>query len=140
MAVTSNANAVWSGALADGSGEAVLGSGAEFEMGWKARAEGSGGVTPEELIAGAHASCFSMALSHALGEAGHTPTTLSTSASVEFVPGSGITKSTLRVIGTVDGISEADFKSIAEEAKAGCPVSQALAGIEIVLEEASLTQ
>lgn len=140
MAVTSNANTVWSGGLADGSGATTLGSGGEFAIDWRSRSETGGAVTPEELIAGAHASCFSMALSHELGQAGHAPTTLSTSASVEFVPGTGITRSTLTVVGTVEGIDEAEFQRIAEAAKAGCPVSQALAGVEIVLASASLTQ
>lgn len=138
MAVTSSASTVWNGGLADGSGTTTLKSGIETQVTWKARTEGSGQTTPEELIAAAHASCFSMALSHALGEAGHAPSTISTSAEVGFVPGEGITGSTLTVTATVPGLDQAEFERIANEAKAGCPVSQALAGIEITLASATL--
>lgn len=138
MAVTSSASTVWNGGLADGSGTTTLKSGIETQVTWKARTEGSGQTTPEELIAAAHASCFSMALSHALGEAGHAPSTIATSAEVGFVPGEGITGSTLTVTATVPGLDQAEFERIANEAKAGCPVSQALAGIEITLASATL--
>lgn len=138
MAVTSSASTVWNGGLADGSGTTTTKSGVETAVSWKARTEGSGQTTPEELIAAAHASCFSMALSHALGEAGHAPSTISTSAEVGFVPGQGITGSTLSVTATVPGLDQAEFERIANEAKSGCPVSQALAGIEITLASATL--
>lgn len=138
MAITSNATATWKGDLGTGSGTASLGSGSSFDMTWKARAEEGGGSTPEELIAGAHASCFSMALSNTLAEAGHTAESLSTSAKVSFVAGTGITTSVLTVTGSVPGIDQAQFQEFAEQAKAGCPVSQALAGVDIQLESAAL--
>ncbi len=138
MAITSNASAVWNGDLGSGSGTATLASGSSFDMTWKARAEGAGGSTPEELIAGAHAACFSMALSHALSEAGHTAESLATSAKVSFVAGKGITTSVLAVTGRVPGIDQEQFQELAEQAKAGCPVSQALAGVEIELESVTL--
>lgn len=138
MAITSNGSATWNGDLATGSGTATLGSGSSFDMTWKARAEGAGGSTPEELIAGAHASCFSMALSHALAEAGHPAESVSTSAKVSFVAGTGITTSVLTVTGRVPDIDQAQFAEFAEQAKAECPVSQALAGVDISLESATL--
>lgn len=138
MAITSNASATWNGDLGSGSGTATLGSGTSFDMTWKARAEAGAAPTPEELIAGAHASCFSMALSNTLAEAGHTAESLATTAKVTFVPGTGITTSVLTVTGTVPGIDQAQFAEFAEQAKAGCPVSQALAGVEISLESANL--
>lgn len=138
MAITSNGSATWSGDLATGSGTASLASGSSFEMSWKARAEEGGGSTPEELIAGAHASCFSMALSHTLAEAGHPAESVATTAKVSFVAGTGITTSVLTVSGRVPGIDQAQFAEYAEQAKAGCPVSQALAGVDISLESATL--
>ncbi|WP_347755880.1 OsmC family peroxiredoxin [Agrococcus sp. ProA11] len=138
MAITSNGSATWSGDLATGSGTATLGAGTSFDMSWKARAESQGGTTPEELIAGAHASCFSMALSNILSEAGHTAESLSTSAKVTFVAGTGITKSVLSVSGRVPGIDQEQFTEFAGQAEQGCPVSQALAGVEISLESATL--
>ncbi|GEK79353.1 OsmC family peroxiredoxin [Agrococcus baldri] len=138
MAITSNASATWNGDLGSGSGTAVLGSGTSFDMSWKARAEEGGAVTPEELIAGAHASCFSMALSNTLSEAGHTAESLATAAKVSFVAGQGITTSVLTVSGRVPGIDQSQFQEFAEQAKAGCPVSQALAGVDIQLESATL--
>lgn len=138
MAVTSSASTSWNGGLADGSGTTTLASGASFDIDWKARAETGGAVTPEELVAAAHASCFSMALSHELGEAGFAPTSIRTSVSVGFEPGTGITGSTIAVSASVPGIDDAKFQEIAAAAKAGCPVSKALAGIEITLERATL--
>jgi osmotically inducible protein OsmC len=112
---------------------------AEFDVHWKARSEGSDSTTtPEELLAAAHASCFSMALSKALADAGATPVTLDVQAQVTFVPGEGVTHSALTVSGDVEDLSAADFASIAEDAKAGCPISQALAGVTITLESATL--
>jgi osmotically inducible protein OsmC len=102
---------------------------------WKARREGSTSTTtPEELIAAAHASCFSMALSHALAGNGTPPESVDTTASVTFQPGTGITGSHLNVNAVVPGLDADAFARIAEEAKTGCPVSQALAGIDITLE------
>ncbi len=137
MSVTSEASTAWKGSLMDGSGTVALDtSGAgKFDVNWKARSEGSGSVTtPEELIAAAHSSCFSMALSHALSENGTPPESVDTTASVTFVPGTGITGSHLNVNAVVPGLSADDFARIAQDAKTGCPVSQALAGIEITLE------
>lgn len=137
MPVTSEATTTWTGSLAEGSGTVAFSSSnlGTFPIDWKARSEGSETTTtPEELIAAAHASCFSMALSHALGENGTPPERVNTTASVTFKPGTGITGSHLNVNATVPGLTPEQFQQIAEGAKTGCPVSQALAGIEITLE------
>lgn len=137
MSVTSEATTVWTGSLADGSGTVTFDSShiGSFPVNWKARSEGSDSVTtPEELIAAAHASCFAMALSHALTQNGTPPERLDITASVTLVPGTGITGSHLNLDATVPGISADDFQRIAAEAKQGCPVSQALSGIDITLE------
>ena len=111
----------------------------EQAVSWPSRAEAPGGKTsPEELIAAAHAACFSMALSHALAQAGTPPDLLETSATVTFVPGTGITKSALTVRGTVPGIDEATFLEAAEGARDGCPISKALAGVPEITVDASL--
>jgi osmotically inducible protein OsmC len=125
----------------DGSGRIEnvdSGSFGPLDVTWASRTEEHGGRTsPEELIAAAHASCFSMALSGALAKAGSPPDRLETSATVTFVPGTGITKSALRVRGTVPGMDEAAFVEAAEGAKVGCPVSKALAALpEITLDAA----
>ncbi len=138
MALDSTASAHWEGDLMSGSGAASLASGATaaLSVDWKARSEESGGKTsPEELIAAAHATCFSMALSHALGGAGTPPASLDVTATATFVPGTGITAMNLVVVGDVPGLSDDGFREAAEGAKTGCPVSQALAGnVEINLE------
>ncbi|MGF3055677.1 OsmC family peroxiredoxin [Microbacterium sp. YY-01] len=137
MAVTSEAAATWTGSLTEGSGTVAFSSsgGGTFPMNWKARSEGAEAtLTPEELIAAAHSSCFSMALSHALAGNGTPPERVDTTASVTFNPGEGITGSHLNVNASVPGLSAEEFQRFAEEAKAGCPVSQALAGIDITLE------
>ncbi len=137
MTVTSEATTAWKGALFDGSGEVSLVSSGlgTYPVTWKARSEGSTSVTtPEELIAAAHSSCFSMALSLALAENGTPPESIDTTASVTFKPGTGITGSHLNVNAVVPGLEPEDFERIAQGAKVGCPVSQALAGIEITLE------
>jgi osmotically inducible protein OsmC len=102
---------------------------------WKARAEDHGGLTsPEELIAAAHASCFSMAFSNTLAKNGTPPTSLDVEATATFVPGTGITTMELAVTGVVDGVSDDEFQAMAETAKDNCPVSKALAGnVEISL-------
>jgi lipoyl-dependent peroxiredoxin len=137
MATTRQATAHWEGSLMQGSGRVTLdssGSGT-YEVSWPSRAESPDGRTsPEELIAAAHAACFSMALSHALSQGGHEPEALDTTASVTFQPGEGITGIALRVRGTVPGLSAADFTVKAEEAKVNCPVSKALAGTTITVE------
>lgn len=137
MSVTSEATTSWTGSLAEGSGEIALDSSNQgpYAVNWKARSEGSTAVTtPEELLAAAHSSCFSMALSHALAQNGTPPASVETTASVTFVPGTGVTGSHLNVNAAVPGLSADEFARIAEEAKAGCPISQALTGIDITLE------
>jgi osmotically inducible protein OsmC len=130
MATERRARVTWQGSLLEGSGRIEeVGSGAlgPLDVTWASRAEDPNGRTsPEELIAAAHASCFSMALSHALAGAGTPPDRLSVSATVTFVPGTGITKSVLDVEGSVPGLDEDGFREAAESAKDGCPVSQAL--------------
>jgi osmotically inducible protein OsmC len=133
----------WNGDLMSGSGTIdEVGSGAfgPLDVSWPARAEdASGGKTsPEELIAAAHASCFSMALAHALAGAGTPPERLQTSATVTFVPGTGITKIDLAVRGAVPGLDADGFREAAEGAKANCPVSKALAGVPDVSLDAQL--
>lgn len=131
MAAISRADATWEGDLMSGSGHVTPESGAfpELPVSWASRAERQHGKTsPEELIAAAHASCYNMAFSNGLAKAGHKPERLSTKAEVEFVPGTGITSSTITVRGRVSGISKDDFQKLAEEAKEGCPVSKALHG------------
>jgi osmotically inducible protein OsmC len=135
------AEVTWRGSLLEGEGTIDrVGSSAfgPLDVTWASRAEEPQGRTsPEELIAAAHASCFSMALSGALARAGTPPEQLRTSATVTFVPGTGITKSALRVRGTVPGMDDAAFREHAEAAKQGCPVSQALAAVpEITLDAA----
>ena len=137
MAVTSEATTIWLGDLTSGSGTTSLDSSdaAEFPVSWAARSEGVTGMTnPEELLGAAHSACFSMAFSGALAKAGHVPESLQVTAAVTFVPGEGITGSHLLVSAKVPGISEEDFQSIAEDAKANCPVSKALGGTAITLE------
>ena len=140
MATDRRAEVVWQGSLVDGSGTIVSttsGAIGEQPVSWAARSEdATGGKTsPEELIAAAHASCFSMALSAGLAKAGTPPEELRTSATVTFQPGEGITKIALTVEGRVPGIDEAGFEEAAETAKANCPVSKALAGVpEITLQ------
>lgn len=137
MPVTSEAAATWSGTLIEGEGTVSFSSSGigTHPLNWQARSEGSDAVTtPEELIAAAHASCFSMALSHALAGNGTSAEQVSTTASVTFKPGTGITGSHLNVHATVPGLDAETFAELAEGAKTGCPVSQALAGIEITLE------
>lgn len=136
MATTRIAHTVWQGNLAEGKGTVTFDSSGigEQPVSWPSRAEQANGRTsPEELIAGAHSACFSMALSFALGNAGTPPTKLETTADVSFQPGTGITGIHLTVVGTVPGLDEAGFVKAAEDAKANCPVSQALSGTTITL-------
>ena len=132
MATERRAEATWQGDLMGGSGTIDrVGSGAvsALDVTWASRAEDpSGRTSPEELIAAAHASCFSMALAHALAQAGTPPESLSSTATVTFEPGTGITRSAIEVAGNVPGIGEEEFRRAAEEAKENCPVSKALAG------------
>jgi osmotically inducible protein OsmC len=137
MATVRTANAHWEGSLMEGSGTVELASSGigTYDVSWPSRAEQANGKTsPEELIAAAHSTCFSMALSHALAGAGNPPTTVDTSADVTFVPGTGITGIKLTVKAAVPGLTAEQFQEAAEGAKANCPVSQALKGTEITLE------
>ncbi len=137
MAVTSEATTLWFGDLMSGSGTTSLDSSdaAEFPVSWAARSAGAAGKTnPEELLGAAHSACYSMVLSNALAEAGTPPESLQVTAAVTFAPGEGITGSHLLVNAKIPGISESDFAAVAEDAKANCPVSKALAGIPITLE------
>jgi lipoyl-dependent peroxiredoxin len=140
MATDRRAEVRWQGSLIDGSGTIVsttTGAIGEQPVSWAARStDDTGGVTsPEELIAAAHASCFSMALSNGLSKEGHPPEELRTSATVTFQPGEGITRIALTVEGRVPGLDEGAFQQAAQTAKESCPVSKALAGVpEITLE------
>ncbi|MFF3499377.1 MULTISPECIES: OsmC family protein [unclassified Streptomyces] len=137
MATTRSAHTVWEGSLTEGNGVIAFdSSGAigEQPVTWAARSqEANGKTSPEELIAAAHSSCFSMAFSHALTGAGNPPTKLVTSADVTFQPGEGITGIHLTVEGTVPGLDEEAFVAAAEDAKVNCPVSQALKAVPITL-------
>lgn len=131
-----SASTVWTGTLFEGSGTVTFDSSGigTYDVSWPARTEEPGGKTsPEELIAAAHSSCYSMAFSNMLAKNETPAEKLETSAVVTFVPGTGITKSAITVVGTVPGIDEAKFVELAEQAKAGCPVSGALS-IEITLD------
>ncbi|MFN2467112.1 MAG: OsmC family peroxiredoxin [Gaiellaceae bacterium] len=140
MAAERSAEVTWRGDLMSGAGRIErVGSGAiaGLDVTWAARTEetSAGKTSPEELIAAAHASCFSMALSHALGQTGTPAEQLEVTARTTFVPGTGITASALDLTGTVPGLDEAAFRQAAEQAKEDCPVSQALQGnVEISLE------
>lgn len=136
MATTRTATTQWEGSLFEGAGRVSLESSGlgTYDVSWPARAEEpSGKTSPEELIAAAHSSCFSMALSNGLAKAGTPPTSLNTTADVTFQPGEGITGIALTVRGVVPGMSAADFAEAAEAAKEGCPVSQALKGTNITV-------
>ena len=137
------ADVTWSGDLLSGSGTIdSVGSGAfgPLDVSWPARSEDAsdGKTSPEELVAAAHATCFSMAFAGGLAKAGHAPERLSTSATVTFVPGTGITKIALTVRGVVPGMDGAAFREAAEAAKVGCPVSQALAAVPEITLDAQL--
>jgi lipoyl-dependent peroxiredoxin len=139
MTTTRNASAHWAGTLLEGTGKVTLDSSrlGTFDISWPSRAQDPDGRTsPEELIAAAHASCFSMALAHALTEAGTAPTNLDTRAEVDFVPGTGITHIRLFVRGSVPGLDGPAFSQAAEGAKDGCPVSQALSSVPMTVQAA----
>lgn len=137
MATTSTARAHWEGSLFEGSGQVELVSSglATFDVAWEKRAEARSGATnPEELLAAAHAVCFSMAFSNILAQNGTPPASLDTRVEVSFTPGPGITGSHITVFGRVPSLDAAGFAELAEKAKVNCPVSKALAGVEITLE------
>ena len=136
MTTTRKAHTDWTGGLVDGSGDVTFDSSGigTQSVSWAARSEEPNGKTsPEELIAAAHSSCFSMALSGALAKAGTPPTSLSTRAEVDFTPGAGITEIRLFVRGDVPGLDVAGFAAAADGAKENCPVSQALKSVPIEL-------
>jgi osmotically inducible protein OsmC len=144
---TRSAHTTWSGSLTEGSGEVELVSSklGTYQVSWPKRtSEAADGTTsPEELIAAAHSSCFSMAFSGALTKAGGTVRSLDVNADVDFGPdeargGYGISAIRLTVRGQVDGLDAAAFEKAAQEAKVGCPVSKALAGVENITVDASL--
>jgi osmotically inducible protein OsmC len=137
MAATRTANAHWEGSLLEGKGRVSLDSSGigTYDVSWPARTEEPNGVTsPEELIAAAHSTCFSMSLSNELTKAGHTVETVDTKADVTFQPGKGITGSHLTSRASVPGISADEFATIAAVAKVNCPVSGALTGTTITLD------
>ncbi|MEV6927486.1 OsmC family protein [Dactylosporangium sp. NPDC051485] len=131
-------SARWEGDLRSGSGTVATGSGTfQGNYSFPSRFESGEGTNPEELVAAAHAACYSMALSNGLAKAGHTPTSVETSAAVQFGPvegGFAITRIDLTTRGDVPGLDAAEFEKFAQEAKAGCPISKALAAVEITLD------
>jgi osmotically inducible protein OsmC len=139
---TRNGSAEWKGDLKGGSGTVTVGQGVfEGQYSFSSRFEDGEGTNPEELIAAAHASCFAMALSLILSEEGHAPTSVRARAEVQlrFVDGlPTIARIDLKVEGAVPGIDEEAFRSYAEKAKAGCPVSRALAGVPEIELDAEL--
>ncbi len=139
MAATRRAAAHWEGSLMEGSGTVRLDSSGTgtFDVSWPARTESPQGMTsPEELIAAAHSTCYSMSLSLALTQAGTPPETVDTTADVTFQPGTGITGIALTTRASVPGLSAEDFAAAAESAKTNCPVSKALAAVPITLDAA----
>jgi osmotically inducible protein OsmC len=139
---TRNGGAEWKGDLKGGGGTVKVGEGAfEGAYSFASRFEEGEGTNPEELLAAAHASCFAMALSLLLSEEGHAPDSVRARAEVQLRLVDGlptIARIGLRVEGSVPGIDEDQFRSYAEKAKAGCPVSRALAGVPEIALEAKL--
>lgn len=139
MVVLSTANAEWKGALKEGSGQMRFGGGAYHgDYTWAGRFETGKGTNPEELLAAAHAGCFSMQLSGVLTGAGTPPKSIRTKATVTMVHGSGITRIELTTEGVVLGIDQARFAELAEKAKDICPVSKALAAVKDIAVTAKL--
>jgi osmotically inducible protein OsmC len=139
MATTRKADAHWEGSLKEGKGQVTFGSSnlGTQEVTWASRAEDPNGRTsPEELIAAAHSTCYSMALSHALAGNGTPPDAVDTHAEVDFQAGEGITGIRLTVRAAVPGLTAEQFQSFAEDARANCPVSKALTGTTIMLDAA----
>ena len=141
MAATSKATAHWEGGLDDGRGTAQVDSGAvpEVEVTWARRVERTEGTTsPEELLAAAHASCYCMAFSHQLGQDGNPPESLDCAVSVDFVPGEGVTSSSIEIRGRVPGLDQDGFEQAAQTAHENCPISGALKGNVEITHEATL--
>jgi lipoyl-dependent peroxiredoxin len=141
MAIERRAHATWEGDLRTGSGRFDVGSGTisgqEVTFASRFEPESGGKTSPEELIAAAHATCVSMALANGLAQEGHPPTKLETEAVCtldQTDAGFRITTMQLTIRGDVDGIDEDEFRSAAEQAKDGCPVSNALGSVEISIE------
>ena len=143
MATDRRAEVTWKGSLTEGSGtirSTTSGKLGEQPVSWVNRSEDNPDATsPEELIAAAHAACYSMALSAALAREGNPPEELDASATVTFQPGEGITKIALTVAGRVPGLDAAQFEQAAAAAKENCPVSKALASVPEITLEARLT-
>ena len=134
-------SAEWKGDLQSGAGTFTAGDSISGGYTFKSRFEDGPGSNPEQLIAAAHASCFSMALSNMLAQAGHTVESVHTDATVTLRPVDGaptITKIALVTEGRVPGIDQATFTEHAQKAKAGCPVSRALASVPEITLEATL--
>ena len=137
MATTRRAHTRWNGTLLEGSGETTFQSSGigTFPVSWPSRSEEANGKTsPEELLAAAHASCFSMALSSGLAKAGTPAVSLDTVVEVDFQPGQGVTSIRIAISGDVPGVSLAEFESAATAAKENCPISKALSAVPISLE------
>lgn len=139
----SRADAVWEGNLTQGHGSVSTASGVlkSAPVSWAARTEAAASTSPEELLAAAHSSCYCMALSNTLNERGTPPNRLNATAVVTFDRADGgwkVTTSKLSVRGSVPGINQAAFADAANAAAQGCPVSKALAGVEITVESATL--
>jgi lipoyl-dependent peroxiredoxin len=131
-------DATWEGNLKEGKGSYQLGKGAyQGSYSFPSRFEEGEGTNPEELVAAAHAACFSMAFSNALDKEGHTPTRVHTVAKVHLEKGEGgfsIPKIDLQTVAEVPGIDDAKFQEVAKQAKEGCPISKLLAAAEISLD------
>jgi lipoyl-dependent peroxiredoxin len=142
MAVEQRASCVWTGTLTEGEGRVSAESSglfADAPVTWKARSEEAGTTTsPEELLAAAHAACFSMALSNGLTNAGTAPERLEVTATATFQAGEGVTSMALEVVGVVPGADEAAFDQAAEAAKENCPISKAVTGIPSITLAATL--
>jgi osmotically inducible protein OsmC len=136
--ITQKAQAVWRGGLKQGTGSFRSGT-IEGQYSFASRFEGGAGSTPEELIAAAHASCFSRALSLFLEQAGKRPDSIRTTATVQLDPEKlAITRIDLDTEAEVPGLSESEFQKLADQAKQNCPVSKALAGVDIAIKSAKL--
>ena len=134
MALVRKGSAQWNGDLKSGKGTVEVESGTfDTQYSYVSRFEEGTGTNPEELIGAAHAGCYSMALANTLAEAGHTAESVQTTAKVKM-EGLKITEVTLQTQGSVPGLDNAEFQKYAEDAKNNCPVSQALAGLEIKLD------
>ena len=134
-------SAEWKGDLRSGQGTFTAGEGISGEYSFRSRFEDGPGATPEQLIAGAHASCFSMALAAALGQAGTPAESVRTEATVTLRQVDGaptITSIALSTVANVPGVDEETFRQTAQEAKEGCPVSRALAGVPEITLQATL--